>query len=163
MAIDITDQPEIPLISLVKSTPKEVLRALSTVGFIHLDLEGTGLTQNDINQAFKLSSLIHSVSIEERAGSMKDPSGNGYFSMKGSLDERTSKTDFKESFVWGRFNSSTGETGTTQGLPSSIQKHRQEIVDFDNKCFEASLRVLDILSQALDVSHPPRRRLLSFS
>ena len=152
MAVGNTTAPEVPLISLVKSTPEEVLHALSTIGFIHLDLDGTGITQNDIDRAFELSALIHSVPTEERAGSLKDASGNGYFGMKGSLDERvSSKTDLKESFVWGRYKSAAGQTETNQALPTSIQQYRQEIVEFDNKCFEASLRVLDILSQAFDV------------
>ena len=149
-----TSTPEVPLISLVRSTPEEVLHALSTIGFIHLDLEGTGITQNDIDRAFELSTLIHSVPAEERANSQKDATGNGYFGMKGSLDERaSSKTDLKESFVWGRYKSNAGESETTQALPSSIQKYKKEIAEFDNKCYEASLRVLDIISEAFDVCH----------
>jgi isopenicillin N synthase-like dioxygenase len=146
---------EIPLISLINSTPEEVLHALSTVGFIHLELPGTGLTQYDIDRAFKLSEHIHSVPIEERISFREDTNGNGYVGMKGSLDERTTKTDLKESYIWGRYKSNAGESGTSQGLPNSIQKYRQEIVDFDDKCFEAALRILDILSQAFGVRSPP--------
>ena len=147
-----TSSPEVPLISLIRSTPEEVLYALSTIGFIHLELEGTGINQADVDRAFELSGLVHSVSTEERTESLKDATGNGYFGMKGSLDERaSSKTDLKESFVWGRYKSSVGESETTQALPTSIQKYKQEIVEFDNKCYEASLRILDILSQAFDV------------
>ncbi|KAF1969464.1 Clavaminate synthase-like protein, partial [Bimuria novae-zelandiae CBS 107.79] len=43
------------------------------------------------------------------------------------------------------------ETETTQTLPPSVEKHRQDIVDFDNKCFEASMKVLDILSWAFNL------------
>lgn len=144
--------PEIPLISLVTSTPAEVLDALSTVGFIHLALDGTGLTQADVDRAFELSGLIHSVPSEDRAGFLKDAIGNGYLGMQGSLDERTTKTDFKEAYIWGRFKATEGVTGTTQTLPPTIEQHRQEIAGFDDKCFEASLKILDILSLAFQVS-----------
>ncbi|KAH8647292.1 hypothetical protein BX600DRAFT_443497 [Xylariales sp. PMI_506] len=143
-----TSPPEIPLISLLSSTPAEVLHALSTVGFIHLALEGTGLAQADVDRAFELSALIHSVPVEERAGFLKDERGNGYLGINGSLDERTQKADLKESFIWGRFSSRAGETATTQRLPKNTEQYRQEIIDFDNKCFETSLKVLDILSLA---------------
>lgn len=147
-----TAAPEVPLISLRRSTPEEILHALSTIGFIHLELDGTGISQHDVRRAFELSTLIHSVPEGERIGALKDASGNGYFGMKGSLDERNpSKVDLKESFVWGRYSSSSGQTETSQNLPVSIQKHKREIVDFDHKCFEASLRVLDSLSEALGV------------
>ncbi|KAI1372061.1 hypothetical protein F4677DRAFT_463540 [Hypoxylon crocopeplum] len=143
--------PEIPLISLVKSTAEEVLQALSTVGFIHLELEGTGLAQVDIDRAFQLSALIHSMPVGERAGSMHDARGNGYIGMRGSLDERVTKKDLKETYMWGRFDSNLDETETTQVLPPALQDHTQEIVDFDNKCFEASLKILDILSLAFNL------------
>ncbi|OAA59039.1 Oxoglutarate/iron-dependent oxygenase [Niveomyces insectorum RCEF 264] len=155
MAVRDTAAPEVPLISLVRSTPKEVLQALSTIGFIHLDLDGTGITQADVDRAFALSSLIHAVPADERTTCLKDAAGNGYFGMTGSLDERArSQTDRKESFVWGRGNSSgaaESETTTTQPLPDSVQNCRQELAEFDNKCFEASLRVLDVLSLAFDL------------
>lgn len=152
MAVDTLLPPEIPVVSLVTSTPDDVLRALSTVGFILLEIEGTGITQVDIDRAFELSGLFHSVPVDERTPFLIDNRGNGYLGMKGSLDERKSgRTDLKESFVWGRFKATEDETGTTQVLPHCIQKHRQEIEAFDKKCFEASLRVLDILSCAFDV------------
>ena len=151
MTVSVTSPPEIPLISLVESTPQEVLRALSTVGFIHLDLQGTGLTQSDVDRAFELNKIIHAVPVVERAGALNDANGNGYFGLKGSLDERVSKPDLKESFFWGRFKSSAGESHTTQSLPTTIEQYKEEIVAFDNKCFEASLRILDILSQAFGV------------
>lgn len=148
--------PEVPLISLVQSTPEEVLDALSTIGFIHLDLEGTGIAQADIDRAFEVSALLHSVPAPERAESLKDAMGNGYSGMKGSLDERaTSTTDLKESFVWGRYQSTGAESETNQILPAAMQKYKQEIVNFDDKCFEASLRVLDVISQAFDVRSSP--------
>ncbi|KFA52299.1 hypothetical protein S40293_00624 [Stachybotrys chartarum IBT 40293] len=144
--------PEIPLISLSRSTPEEVLDALSTIGFIHLELDGTGITQNDIDRSFELSSLIYSVPSEERINCLKDAKGNGYYGLKGTLDERNpSQTDLKENFGWGRFRTSDGECETTQPLPPSVERYREEIIAFDNKCFEASLRVLDILSRAFDL------------
>jgi isopenicillin N synthase-like dioxygenase len=152
MAVGVQSVPEIPLISLVTSTPEDVLRALSTVGFILLDVQGTGITQDDIDRAFELSSLIHSIPLEKMTACFTDHRGNGYLEMKGSLDERkTGRTDLRESFVWGRFKSTEGEYETTQALPSSIQMYKQEIVAFDEKCFEASLKVLDMLSRAFDV------------
>lgn len=143
--------PEIPLISLTHSTPEEVLKALSTVGFIHLDLEGTGIEQSDIDRAFELSELIHSVPPSERKAYWKNESGNGYLGQQNSLDERTTKPDFKEQYTWGRFDASAGESASTQILPPSVQKFRAELVQFDIKCFETSMRVLDILSRAFKV------------
>jgi isopenicillin N synthase-like dioxygenase len=151
MAAAVHSAPEVPLLSLIKSTPKDVLDALSTIGFIHLDLDGTGLTQEDVDRAFQLSKLIHNVPLEDRVDLKLDPRGNGYMPMKGSLDERSSSVDFKEAYVWGRFKSSAGETQTIQKLPKVVADLRHEIEEFDNKCFEASLRVLDMLSQALSV------------
>jgi isopenicillin N synthase-like dioxygenase len=151
MAVDVEPPLEIPLISLVKSTPEEVLQALSTVGFIHMDLDETGLTQDDVNQAFEILGQIHSVPVDDRADCLLDDIGNGYLSMKGSLDERTSKPDLKETFMWGRFNFNAGESQTSQNLPKSIVKYKEEIVAFDQKCFEASLKILDILSRAFEV------------
>ncbi|CAG9978665.1 unnamed protein product [Clonostachys byssicola] len=143
--------PEIPLISLIHSKPEEVLQALSTVGFIHLDLEGTGITQADVDRTFELSALLHNVPQTERSGSLKDERGNGYFGMKGSLDERATGTDLKESFVWGRYLASAGEKALTQSLPKTMEEYRDEITRFDQRCYEASLRVLDILSRAFDL------------
>lgn len=143
--------PEIPLISLLHSKPEEVLQALSTVGFIHLDLEGTDITQADVDRAFELSALLHNVPQAERSGSLKDDRGNGYFGMKGSLDERATGTDLKESFVWGRYMASAGEKATTQSLPKAMKEYQDEIIRFDQRCYEASLRVLDILSRAFDL------------
>lgn len=155
--------PEIPLISLSRSTPEEVLDALSTIGFIHLELDGTGITQSDIDRSFELSSLIYSVPSEERINCLKNARGNGYYGMKGTLDERNpSQTDLKENFGWGRFSTSHGEFGTTQPLPPSVERYREEIIAFDNKCFEASLRVLDILSRAFDVRKPRHTHLSGF-
>jgi isopenicillin N synthase-like dioxygenase len=151
MAAAVHSAPEVPLLSLIKSTPQDVLEALSTIGFIHLDLDGTGLTQEDVDRAFQLSRLLHGVPLEHRAGLGLDARGNGYMPMKGSLDERSSSVDFKEGYVWGRFKSSSGETQTTQKLPDAVANLRHEIKEFDNRCFEASLRVLDMLSQALSV------------
>ena len=147
--------PEVPLLSLIRSTPEDVLAALSTIGFIHLDLDGTGITQHEVDRAFQISTLIHNVPADKRAEHTKDARGNGYFPMKGSLDERSSSTDFKEAFVWGRFKSGAGEVKSVQTLPDAIGGFRTEIEDFDNKCFEASLRVLDMLSQALSVRNSP--------
>lgn len=128
MAIDAP--VEIPLISLITSTSKEVLHALSTVGFIHLELPGTGLTQDDIDRAFKFSERIDSVPDVERQRYMIDDQGNGYLGINGSLDERTNKADLKESYIWGRYKGD--ESGTTQKLPPSVQKYKQDIVEFDN-------------------------------
>ena len=71
--------------------------------------------------------------------------------MRGSLDERSSSTDFKEAYVWGRFKSNLEKGEYTQAMPESTSGLRSKIEDFDDKCFEASLRVLDMLSQALNV------------
>lgn len=152
MAINPSPQMEIPRISVLTSTPAEVFSALSTVGFIHLDLEGTGLSQKDVDRAFELSSLIHSMPRPERAPFTELANGNGYLKMRGSLDERTSKTDLKEPYVWGVFDSGAGETATTQVLPPVVAGFRQEFADFDNKCFQATLKVLDLLSVAFGVS-----------
>ncbi|VUC31080.1 unnamed protein product [Clonostachys rosea] len=151
MTADQNSPPEILLISLVHSKPEEVLHALSTVGFIHHDLEGTDITQADVDRAFELSALLHNVPQAERLASLKDERGNGYFGMKGSLDERATGTDLKESFVWGRYMSSAGEKATTQSLPKAVKEYQDEITGFDQKCYEASLRVLDILSRAFDL------------
>jgi isopenicillin N synthase-like dioxygenase len=151
MTVSTSEIPEIPLISLVRSTPEQALRALSTVGFIHLDLQDTGIIQSDVDRAFELSNLLHSVPKVEKAGSIVDKRGNGYLSIKGSLDERKSKPDLKESFIWGRYKSVSGEFETTQKLPMSLQKYREELIEFDRKCFEASLKVLDMLSKAFEV------------
>jgi isopenicillin N synthase-like dioxygenase len=145
--------PEVPLLSLIRSTPRQVLEALSTIGFIYLDLNGTGICQAEIGRAFEISKLIHDVPLENREGHIKDARGNGYLPMKGSLDERSERADFKESYVYGRFKSSAGELQTTQILPEAIADARPEIELFDEKCFEASLRVLDMLSQALSVRY----------
>ena len=160
MPTNSTAPPEVPLLSLIKSTPEDVLAALSTIGFIHLDLDGTGISQEEVDRAFQISNLIHSVPLDQRTDYTKDARGNGYFPMKGSLDERSSSTDFKESYVWGRFKASAEETKSQQVLPDAIGALRDEIEEFDNKCFEASLRVLDMLSQALSVRSDslPRRQ-----
>lgn len=150
MAAD-ASPPEIPLISLVKSTPADVLEALSTIGFLHLDLSGTGLSQDEVDRAFEISKTIHGVSLDQKESYGKDAWGNGYFPMKGSLDERSSSTDYKEAYVYGRFDSKAGQTKTVQIMPSSIDSLRSEVQEFYVKAFEASLRVLDMLSQALDV------------
>jgi isopenicillin N synthase-like dioxygenase len=147
--------PEIPRISLSSSTPQEVLQALSTVGFIHLELDGTGIPQTDIDRAFELSRLIYSVPHEERQRFWQDGFGNGYFGMKNSLDERTTKADLKETFTWGRYEACEGQSETSQVLPPSIQHYRNEMIEFDGKCFEASLKVLDILSEAFEVRQLP--------
>jgi isopenicillin N synthase-like dioxygenase len=38
-------------------------------------------------------------------------------------------------------------------LPAEMEKYRGEIDGFRNKCYEASLRVLDVLGRAFDVRH----------
>ncbi|KIW08092.1 uncharacterized protein PV09_01030 [Verruconis gallopava] len=147
--------PEIPLISLVTSTPEDVLQALSTVGFIHLDLEGTVLRQEDVDRAFEISAIIHSIPMEDRRDSMLDARSNGYRGMIDSLDERSKKPDWKESFGWGRFEAGAGESETTQVLPEALEIYKPEMASFSSKCFDTSLRVLDMLSKALNVLFHP--------
>ncbi|KAF2658051.1 Clavaminate synthase-like protein, partial [Lophiostoma macrostomum CBS 122681] len=146
---------KISRISLSSSTPRDVLQALSTVGFIHLELDGTNISQADVDRAFELSRLVYSVPHEQRQRFWKDKAGNGYFRLQNSLDERTTKPDLKETFTWGRYQACQGQSATSQQLPSSIEHCRTEMIDFDEKCFEASLRVLDILSEAFEASQLP--------
>ncbi|KAM0750482.1 Clavaminate synthase-like protein [Meredithblackwellia eburnea MCA 4105] len=147
------DNP-IPLIDLSgPATPQELALQISdavrTVGFLHI--KGLNVTPEQARRAFAISKELYDSPMEERAACPHDESDrNGHVAYKASrLAESKGAGDLKENFAFGRFN--PPHTETQQRLPPVLQKHREELLKFHADCYEATCKILDAFSVALNL------------
>lgn len=66
------------------------------------------------------------------------------------LEESEGAGDLKENFSFGRY--AAPFTETQQKLPPVLEKNKAEMLAFQRKCFEATCKLLDAFSLALNVS-----------
>lgn len=142
----------IPLISLSKSVPADLLDAMATSGFLHLDLEGTNLSALDVQKAFDLSAYYYNIPEVERKRFPRDEDYNGLVALGNSAlaaEYGQSRADWKEGFGYGRF--SPPKTRSDQALPAQMDSKREELQWFWEQCYELMLRILDMLARAFQV------------
>ncbi|EIM87583.1 Clavaminate synthase-like protein [Stereum hirsutum FP-91666 SS1] len=144
---------EIPLIDLQSSTPADLLHAMSTCGFIHLSLNGTPLTMDDVRHTFALSKkLFDELPLSARASCPQDADYNGHVPLgksKLAAEHGQKLADHKEGFGFGRFDPPRTRSG--QPLPTGFEVHREDLESFKDKCYQTMLLLLDALSTAFDL------------
>lgn len=148
---------DIPLISLSKSTPSDLLRALETTGFIHLSLsDTTAVTPSSVKRAFEISEYYYSIPENERRKFPRDGDFNGLQAVGESALAAERKggqinADWKEGLGYGRFDVESGKVRSDQPLPEAMEGMREELELFWRSCYELMLEVLDMLSEAFEV------------
>lgn len=109
--------PTLVISSLPSSTPADILRAMSTCGFIHLSLEGTPLSIQDVRHAFSLShKLFDDLPLSARLSCPQDSDYNGHTAVgmsKLAAEHGQKLPDHKEGFGYGRFDPPRTSTFTT--------------------------------------------------
>ncbi|KAL7271157.1 hypothetical protein RUND412_006107 [Rhizina undulata] len=140
---------KIPTISLT-DTPTcaaQLLDAAETLGFVHITLESSGITKEDVDGMFKISKEFFSLPATEKSASAITAANRGYSALQTEmLDPETQRFgDFKEALNIGEF------TNNSSGLPSALLPHESFILRFQSLCHALSLKLLRLFAIALKI------------
>ncbi|KAF2772951.1 Clavaminate synthase-like protein [Teratosphaeria nubilosa] len=146
----------VPIVDIRASNPlapKQLLAAAAQYGFVFIDNQETGISDNDTREMFQLSQNFFSspASIKEEVSINSNKAGKNHGWLGQGvekLDPATQKrADVKEAFnigepIAGRFQ---------QPLPQTLLRHTRTLLAFEEKCHNLCQRILELFAIALGI------------
>lgn len=141
--------PVIDISNFIPEVGKQMLDAATEFGFLYINTDGAGFTEDDVNQQFKLSQHFFAMPEVEKETYRIDHSNHGWVGMQAEiLDPKSQRRgDFKEAFNVGEFL----DGKPRKPLPPVLQDHLNDLTTFEAKCRKLCDRVLDLLALGLEV------------
>lgn len=144
---------KLPIINISEFTPdvgKQMLDAATKYGFLYIDTEGTGFTEEMVNHEFELSKTFFALPLEEKQVCHIDTSNRGWTGMHNEIldPKHQRRGDFKEALNIGEFLDGKPQ----QTVPKALQEHVTELALFEKRCRDMCNRVLDLLALGLEIS-----------
>ena len=161
-ADEVVHLPVIDISDPTLAVGKEMIAAAAKYGFLYIDTNGTGFTEEIVDKEFAIGQKFFSLSDSEKAESTINETNRGWTGMHTEiLDPKNQrKGDFKEALNIGEFVNSRPE----HNFPKALSPHIAELAEFENIAKSVRDRILDLLAMGLEIpdqkffsSHGPVR------
>ena len=152
MAAQAGEVVHLPVINISKPTlavGKEMISAAAKYGFLYVDTNGTGFTQEIVDREFLIGQKFFSLADSEKAESTIDNTNKGWTGMHTEiLDPKNQrKGDFKEALNIGEFLNGNPQ----QNFPKALFSHIPELAEFEEIAKSVRDRILDLLAMGLEI------------
>ena len=144
--------PVIDISNFSEQVGKQVLEAATKYGFLYINTNGTGFTENLVTREFEFSRQFFALPVAEKETCRINQTNRGWTGMHGEiLDPKAQrKGDFKEAFNIGEFRAGKPR----QAMPRFLERHLDELLEFEKTCKQVCDRVLNLLGLGLEVEEP---------
>jgi isopenicillin N synthase-like dioxygenase len=152
MAAQVAEVMHLPVIDISNPTlevGKEMLAAATKYGFLYIDTNGTGFTEEIVDREFAIGHKFFSLSDSVKAESTIDETNRGWTGMHTEvLDPKNQrKGDFKEALNIGEFvNDKPGPN-----FPKVLTPYITELAEFECIARNVRDRILDLLAMGLGI------------
>lgn len=143
---------DVPPSKKLDDMAQELQDVIATVGFLHLTLRSLDISQDEVNDVFRVHKALYESPLSERAAHpFSTEHRNGYKGLSESqLAEKAGAAgDYRESYVFGHFRAPS--TSPDQPLPPVLEQNKATLEAFHRKAHAAVCRILDALSVSLNM------------
>jgi isopenicillin N synthase-like dioxygenase len=141
--------PVIDISNPTLAVGKEMITAAAKYGFLYIDTNGTGFTQEIVDREFAIGQTFFSLPDSEKAKSTIDSTNKGWTGMHSEILDPSNqrKGDFKEALNIGEFV----DEKPVQNFPEALAPHIRELNEFESIAKNVRDRILDLLAMGLEI------------
>src|SRR5271155_1139243 len=147
------DAAQLPVIDISNPSTalgESLINAAEKYGFLYINPNGTGFTEEVVDRQFDLSRKFFSLPISEKNEYMIGDDNRGWTGLHGELldPSHQKRGDFKEAFNMGEFVNGKHQ----QPMPPALSSHVKELADFEAKCKSLCRQIFRLIATGLQMS-----------